>query len=262
MASEHWTEALFLRHPEAFLAILESAWESGERQSKDLHAVFDRFGVPAAGRVLDAPCGIGRHATRLGAMGYRVVGVDLAPVYLARARELAEQMGVSDRVRFREGDLRRLSEAFPESEAPFDAAVNLWTSLGYYGEAADDRILQEYAKLVRPGGLLVLSIVNRDHVVRHHAAQAYEAYGDFVVVSQERFDLTSSGMRNEWRFFRQRGENLEHVVTVPIAHRVYSLHELIRLLGAAGWQVEAAFGGLGMDPPSVDSRTLVVAARR
>ena len=49
-----------------------------------------------------------------------------------------------------------LAEAVPASDAPFDAALNLWTSLGYYDEETDVRILQEYGKLVRPGGILVI----------------------------------------------------------------------------------------------------------
>src|SRR5437867_5087112 len=42
----HWTEDLFLRHPEVFLAIHENAWSTGETQARDLHAILERFGVP------------------------------------------------------------------------------------------------------------------------------------------------------------------------------------------------------------------------
>src|SRR2546427_4011592 len=88
MAAVHWTEDLFLRHPEVFLAVHEHAWSTGEEQARDLHAILERFGVPADGRILDAPCGIGRHATRLAKMGYQTVGIDLSPVFVARAIEL------------------------------------------------------------------------------------------------------------------------------------------------------------------------------
>ena len=40
----------------------------------------------APGRALDAACGTGRHAARLTALGHSVVGVDLTPEMLARAR--------------------------------------------------------------------------------------------------------------------------------------------------------------------------------
>src|SRR6059036_797395 len=46
MATAHWTEDLFLRHPDVFLAVHEHAWSTGEEQARDLHAIFGRFGVP------------------------------------------------------------------------------------------------------------------------------------------------------------------------------------------------------------------------
>ena len=262
MAVTHWTEDLFLRYPEVFLAVHENAWSTGEKQARDLHALLERFGVPSGGRILDAPCGIGRHSTRLAKMGYRTVGVDLSPVFVARATELARQEGVSDRATYRIGDLRSLTETVPVTEGPFDAALNLWTSLGYYDEETDIRILQEYGKLVRPGGILVVYIVNRDFVVRHFEPQGYEAFGDLVHIEQRHLDLVTSRMRNVWRFFRRNGEDLDHVLNVPIEHCIYSLHELRRLLVRGGWHPMEAFGGFKMDAPSIDSPTQIAVGRR
>jgi SAM-dependent methyltransferase len=262
MAAAHWTEDLFLRHPEVFLAIHEHAWPTGEEQARDLDAILRRFGVPADGRILDAPCGIGRHTTRLAKIGYRTVGVDLSPVFVARARQLAEREGVAGRATFHVGDLRRLTESVPANAAPFDAALNLWTSLGYYDEDTDIQILQEYAKLVRTGGILVIYIVNRDFIVRQFDPQGYEAFGDLVHIEERHLDLGTSRMRNESRFFRRNGEDLDHIVTVPIEHGIYSLHELRRLLVRGGWHPTDAFGGFKMDAPSIDSPTQIVVGRR
>jgi SAM-dependent methyltransferase len=262
MSEGHWTEALFLRHPEVFLAVHENAWSTGDEQAKDLQRILERFGVPPSGRVLDAPCGIGRHATRLAKMGYRVLGVDLSPVFVERARELANREGVANRATYRVGDLRHLSDSVPRSEGALDAAVNLWTSLGYYDEETDVRILQEYAKLVRPGGILIVYIVNRDFVVRHFDPQGYETFGDIVHIEQRHLDLATSRMHNEWRFFRRNGDDLDHILTVPIEHCLYSLHELRRLVIRGGWQFVEAFGGFKMGPPSIDSPTQLVVGRR
>src|SRR2546429_9298336 len=109
MSEDHWTETLFLRHPEVFLAVHENAWSIGEAQAKDLQRILERFGVPAGGRILDAPCGIGRHATRLAKMGYRTVGGALSPVFVAPATEPARQEGVAVCATYRLGDLPRLT---------------------------------------------------------------------------------------------------------------------------------------------------------
>src|SRR2546428_6377573 len=138
----------------------------------------------------------------------------------------------------------------PATDAPFDAALNLWTSLGYYDEETDVRILQEYGKLVRPGGILVIYIVNRDFVVRHFDPQGYEAFGEIVHLEQRHLDLVTSRMRNEWRFFRRNGEDLSHILTVPIEHGIYSLHELRRLLVRGGAAPAGAAVGGPKWPPA------------
>src|SRR5439155_26389381 len=146
-------------------------------------------------------------------------------------------------------------ETVPPTEGAFDAALNLWTSLGYYDEETDVRILQKYAKLVRPGGILVIYIVNRDFVVRHFDPQGYEAFGDIVHIEQRHLDLASARMRNEGRFFRRNGEDLDHMFTVPIEHGIYSFHEWRRLLVRARWHPTHAFGGFKMDASATHSPT-------
>lgn len=262
MSGRHWTEDLFVGHDEIFLRIHESGWPAGEEQARDVRSILERFGVPDGGRILDVPCGIGRHSTRLAGMGYRVLGVDLSPAYVRRAQELAEGEGVSDRARFRVGDMRELRRAVPEGEAPFDAALNLWTSLGYYGDETDLAVLKGYRDLVRTGGLLVLFVVNRDFVVRHFDPQGFEEFGDLVHIEDRHLDLDASWMRNTWRFFRRKGEDLEGIATVALEHRIYSLHELRSLFERAGWQIAGSFGGFKMDPASFDAPGLLVVGRK
>ena len=262
MPGGHWTRELFLDHEEIFLQIHEHGWEHGVEQAAGLKALFDRFGVPEGSRILDVPCGIGRHATRLAKMGYRTLGLDLSPAYVRRAQELARQEGVADRATYRVGDMRDLAASVPEDERLFDVALNLWTSLGYYGEETDLEVLRGYRGLVRPGGLMVLSIVNRDWVVRHFDPQGYEAFGDLVHIEDRHLDLDASWMRNRWRFFRKKGEDLEGIATIALEHRIYGLHELRSLFERAGWKVEGTFGGFGMEPATFDAPSVLLVGRK
>src|SRR5438132_4677071 len=82
-------------------------------------------------RILDLPCGQGRHAIELARRGYDVTGVDLSPYLLGVAKARAEAAGVG--VRWLEGDMRR-----PVGGGPFDLVLNLFTSLGYFFDADDD----------------------------------------------------------------------------------------------------------------------------
>ena len=98
--------------------------------------------LPTFRRVLDVPCGEGRHVRALTALGYKVVGVDNDPA-------------VSPPVL---GDLREL-DALPTG---FDAVINMWASFGYFEAEENERVLASFARRLRPGGRLVLDLFNRE----------------------------------------------------------------------------------------------------
>ncbi len=112
-----------------------------------------RYARPAVGEiVLDVGCGAGIDAliaaTRVGASG-RVIGVDMTPAMLERARHHAAMIGLGS-VEFREG----LMEALPLPDATVDVVVcngvlNLSTR--------KSRALAEMHRVVRPGGRLALA---------------------------------------------------------------------------------------------------------
>jgi SAM-dependent methyltransferase len=96
------------------------------------------------GRALDAGCGTGRHARHLAELGFDTVGVDATPGMLDIARS-----SVPD-VDFREGRL----EALPVDEASFDVV----TSALAVCHAADlETVFREFARVLRPGGTLIVS---------------------------------------------------------------------------------------------------------
>lgn len=101
--------------------------------------------------VLDVGCGAGTTpAFLVKEYGCRVVGVDIRPKMIERARETAQRAGVVDRVEFRVADVQDL----PFDDNTFDALL----SESVTALAADKaRALREYARVVRPGGYVGLS---------------------------------------------------------------------------------------------------------
>ena len=93
----------------------------------------------AGARFLDIGCGYGRHSIPLTRKGYTAVGVDRSPVMLDAARTAAARDGLCLPL------VRADMCALPFAE-PFDIALSLFSSLGYF-EAEDDnfRVLQAIA---------------------------------------------------------------------------------------------------------------------
>ncbi|NOH10468.1 MAG: class I SAM-dependent methyltransferase [Chloroflexi bacterium] len=115
-----------------------------------VHACLQRFGDGATTRVLELACGTGRHAFELEKLDYELIATDYSPDMLASATQSAEASG--SRVEFRQADMRD----FAIPEAPFDAVVCLFDSIGYVqtNEAIAD-VLANVHKHLRPGGLFV-----------------------------------------------------------------------------------------------------------
>jgi SAM-dependent methyltransferase len=99
------------------------------------------------GRALDAACGTGRHARHLAELGHAVVGVDLTREMLARAREAVVDAG------FVEADLAEI----PCRDGGFDIVV---CALALAHVADLDRAVGELARVLRPGGHLVISVLH------------------------------------------------------------------------------------------------------
>lgn len=103
---------------------------------------------PAGARILDLPCGYGRHAALLARRGFHVVGVDLSRAMLAEARRRFTE---GPRLRFRRADMRCIT--FREE---FYAVINLYTSFGYFTPAQNEAVLRRMARALRPGGRLLV----------------------------------------------------------------------------------------------------------
>ncbi len=107
--------------------------------------------LPQQAQLWDIACGKGRHAAAMHKHGYRVVGSDLSVNSIAAARE-EQHSGLE----FVVHDMRQ-----PLPNKSFDAAFNLFTSIGYFENPADNvRVFDAVSKSVKPEGYFVVDFFN------------------------------------------------------------------------------------------------------
>lgn len=75
------------------------------------------------GKLLDAGCGTGLFSIAMAQRGFEVMAVDIAPRMVEAAQAIAQHEGVADRVRFRVGDIERVSTRF-DAIVCFDVLVH------------------------------------------------------------------------------------------------------------------------------------------
>ena len=259
--SSHWTESLFERFAELYVSTLEELIPSSIEDADGLENIFNEYGVPGDGLVLDLACGIGRHSTALAQRGYRVMGLDISETLLDRARMLAEERGVD--VEFRRGDMRSVEEHLQDHSGRFDAVINMFTSLSYYDRDTDLDIIRQLHALTKPGGTLVIDISNRDWIIKNFEAKDIQYHEDGMVQTIERrLDMEDSRAHNTWRFYVKEEEDLRHLETFHVDHILYSLHELKQLIQKAGWTYKTCYGEFDLSPFEMYSRRMIIVSQK
>jgi 2-polyprenyl-3-methyl-5-hydroxy-6-metoxy-1,4-benzoquinol methylase len=130
-------------------------------------------------RVLDIACGNGLSSRRLAAMGAEVVAFDFAEEMIAYALERTNEH--AERIEYLVLDATDESALLALGEGQFDAAL---CNMALFDMAEIEPLMQALARLLRPGGRFVFSVLhpcfNSSHLA--HVAEMEDREGDIVTV--------------------------------------------------------------------------------
>lgn len=209
-----------------------------------------RLGLEKGAALLDLCCGPGRHAVEFARRGLAVTGFDLSREYLAEAAARARRRGV--KLRLLRGDMRRLP-----FENEFDAAVNLFTSFGYFLKFSDDiRALKGVARALKPGGLFLIDIINGAWVRENFQARDWQDLGGYYLLDER--TLTKDGVYNEWTRVPRGGRPVKRAFFT----RLYDRRRLAAALLKAGLKPLDFRGGFGGERLSRGSVRLIALAEK
>jgi SAM-dependent methyltransferase len=226
-------------------------WKSGDRvagyATRTLRpvevVVLIRYRDELSGRVLELGCGAGRLTGYLAEMARTVHGIDLSPDMVAYSRQRYP------RASFSEGDLRDLSAI---GDGSWDAVVAAYNVIDVLSDGARAELLDEIARVLAPGGLLVMSSHNR--AIAHRLGEPLRLRG-----RSARETLTTLMNLRRWRGNRRRllafeRSEPDYAILNDSAHDFSALHyyitrdrqeaqlrahgfELLEVLDLDGWTV-------------------------
>ncbi len=254
----HWSETLFKENADLYAKDFDLGMAWVTRASPNLAKLLTELGVGAGSNVLDVPCGNGRWGVELASNGYRVEGLDFSAPFVEAARQRASERGFSQSCGFTHGDMRETAAIYRGRR--FDAVLNLFTSLGYWDDDTDLNILKQFRKVTRKGGCLIIDHANRDYLVRNFQPVGFVDFGDVVRNEARALNQETSRMEVTWTYYRKQGEDLNHLKTIKFDHRLYTLHEMKKLLTDAGWTLKAYYSGFDKTPFNWNTNRIVLIA--
>jgi ubiquinone/menaquinone biosynthesis C-methylase UbiE len=181
-----------------------------------------------------------------------VDGFDYSSELLAVARK----RGTGPRLRYTRGDMRKMPARWTTR---FDAVLNLFTSFGFFAHPSDDaRVIREFARVLRPGGVLVWHGGSRDGVMARFLQRDWWTSQGGTLFAQERdFDSLSGVLtvHSTWRKGSKKGTR-EHRL------RLYTATRLSELCADAGLIVEQAYDGFNDHPMRRTSSEMLLIAKK
>ncbi|MCS6797827.1 MAG: methyltransferase domain-containing protein [Myxococcota bacterium] len=193
--------------------------------------IHESLGLPPGSTLLDVGCGTGLLSVELAARGWLVVGLDLSLPMLSRAADEAQDRGL--RINFLHGDMREMS-----FDGAFDAVLCWGTTFGYFDDETNLKVLGRMYQALKPGGLFLLDVVNRDHVLRHQPNLVWFEGDGCVVMEETQFNPFSSRLEVKRTVILDDGRQRETLYSV----RLYALHELGHMLHQHGFRVTEVSG--------------------
>lgn len=245
--------------PEWYAEVFDETWlqlapeHQDRRTAREIRFLLDSLRLGSPRDVLDLCCGAGRHALPLAKLGHRVTGVDLARRLLRKAHKLAEAESID--IRLLQGDMRSID--FVEA---FDAVLCMDTSFGFFDDRGNFEVVQAIARSLRPGGRVLLDVVNREHVAARMPRSLWWEKDGIRLMEDVNFRPQTSTLDVVRTVVRPGDTPWEQTMTI----RLYAQHELRAMLAMAGLEVLEVSGDVfyrGATFGAEDRRTMVLAQR-
>ena len=203
-------------------------------------------------RILDICSGYGRHSIRFALAGLHVTGIDQSRLFLDRSRRAAQRQKVT--VNWVQGDVRTME--FPPV---FDAAVNLFTSIGYFKSDEENyQIVARGTGALKPGGRLLIDTINRDRITRNPQRQSWAPVGRGVQLERTSFDWERGRLDSRRVLMMPDGERRETMISL----RLYTVSELRAMYERAGLEIEGLYGSTAGVRFAPDSPRIAIVGRK
>lgn len=208
------------------------------KSKKEAEFILKILDIPAGSKILDVPCGTGRHSVLFAKQGHRVVGVDISTACISIARRQSRHKNVT----YQPCDMSKLQKF----DSKFDVVTNLFTSFGYFKDDQENKnVLRGMIRCLKPGGKIVINAINRDFLLPIYRPALWDEADKTVTVQASIYDKKTKYNESYTCIVNNRsGKGTARYHRV----RLYSSAEIKSLLKECGCKTVRIWGDFDGNP--------------
>lgn len=224
-----------------------------QRTEYEVEGIVRLLDLKPPRRILDCPCGYGRHSVRFARMGYEVVGNDINSEMLEAAREAAAGLSNISLVQ------RNMQHLPYENE--FDALTNIFYSFGFFDtDEENNNVVRRFYRALKPGGkFLMHTDINIPRVLsgKYKFHELRELRSGRVLEIIEQYDPATNRLSGQWILIGRDGSRQ----TCPeYSTTVYTFDQFAAVCREAGFTEVKGYGNWDGSPLTEDSEDMIIVA--
>jgi SAM-dependent methyltransferase len=235
-------------HKDFFRGVALDMWRQAmtpEQTRVEAEFLLKSLNARDGSRLLDVPCGVGRHSIELARAGCIVTGVDASDEMIAAAQ--AESAGLP--VAWIMGDMRELPWT-----SEFDGAFCFGNSFGCLDSDGARTFLAAVAGALKPGGRFALETgMAAESILPSLQRTGWYKVGDIYMLSERRYYPREGRLDIDYTFIR--GGQVE---TRPSSSYVLTVNEICRMHEEAGLEPLELLGSASGEPYQMGSGRLIL----
>lgn len=226
-----------------------------QRTKEEADGLVKLLNLPSGSKILDIPCGYGRHSLALAKKGFAVIGSDINTYHLESARKTATKES-SGACFFKEN---MIHITYKEK---FDAVINMFYSFGFFDKEKDNlRVLQNFYDALKPGGkFLMHTDVNIPRILtghyKHNEVRTLKSGKKLKII--DNYTSHTKRINGSWIVIDKKGNERQKEYSV----RVYTKKEFITLCKNIGFKSCKVFSDWSGKPYCPESEDMIIIATK
>jgi len=221
-----------------------------KRTLQEVDFIIKASGIKNGDRILDVPCGVGRHSLILANKGFFLTSVDFSKEYLSEAIKKAKRMKLKN-IEFIRNDMRNI-----DFEGDFDLVINMFTSFGYFDDRDNFNFLKKVHRALKKDGKFIIDVKNGVFIRKNLSEKNWEIAGD-VIELQEFVWIDKNTLKNTWHKIEDG-----KMKTRTFCLKMYDKKSLSKILKKAGFKVLKIYGGFDFSKVTDESKRIIAVCEK